>query len=196
MRKRLLTLWPVAAALALGGCATLNKEQCLSGDWRQIGRADGANGYTVDRLEEHREACAEFGVGPNERAYRQGREEGLLRYCTAANGYAEGRAGSSYRHVCPPQLEAEFLRNFRVGSTVHEFNQKIARLDEQIRSKERALEHTPERDKQGDRQNDRQSDRQNDEQRRWLRESIRALRHERAELESAKIAIELISLPR
>lgn len=192
MRKRLLTLWPVAAALALGACATLNKEQCLSGDWRQIGRADGANGYTVERLEEHREACAEFGVGPNERAYRQGRDEGLVHYCTGARGYAEGKAGNGYRHVCPPQQEAEFLRNFRIGSTVHDFNQKIARLDEQIRSKEKALEQTPERDRQGDKQNDRQSD----EQRRWLRESIRALRHERAELESAKIAIELISLPR
>ncbi|GEM_PF-5015394 len=71
----------------LSGCATLSKEECLQGDWYAIGYKDGANGYGVERLAEHSEACREHGAGVQADAYTQGRRVGLTYHCAESTVY-------------------------------------------------------------------------------------------------------------
>ena len=65
--------------LALFGCASMNKAECLVSDWQMIGYEDGARGYGSQHLARHRKACAKHGVAPDLAAYQQGRSEGLCR---------------------------------------------------------------------------------------------------------------------
>ena len=52
-------------------CATLNKDECLTADWYQIGYEDGAKGYPLSRIGKHRKACAKHGVTPDMPPYEQ-----------------------------------------------------------------------------------------------------------------------------
>ena len=101
-------VWCVCG-LFLTGCASLSKEECMAADWRTIGFEDGAKGRLLQRIGEHRESCAEYGIAPDFDAYRQGHQEGVSRYCNANVGYSVGRRGASYNGVCPSEFEAEFL---------------------------------------------------------------------------------------
>lgn len=103
-------------ALMLAGCATLSEDECLSGDWRGIGFVDGAEGYRPERVGEHREACARFGVTPNLSAWNAGYEEGLDRYCTPQNGVQIGASGGTYRGVCDGPRAARFMPAYQEGA--------------------------------------------------------------------------------
>jgi len=94
---------------AVSGCSTLSKGECLSANWKNIGYGDGAQGYLAARISQHRSACAEYNVTPDLNAYTAGRNEGLAQYCTPANGYNTGFAGTSYNGVCSNHNEKEFV---------------------------------------------------------------------------------------
>ena len=66
----------LAAALLAGGCASMDKPQCVNANWYAIGMEDGAQGRTLQRLGDHRRACAEHGVQPDAERYAAGRNEG------------------------------------------------------------------------------------------------------------------------
>ena len=42
----------LAAALPLGGCASMDKPQCVNANWYAIGKEDGARGQRAERLED------------------------------------------------------------------------------------------------------------------------------------------------
>lgn len=107
---RLIIIAGIAGlALGLGSCATMSEDQCLAGAWGEVGLADGRAGQPPERLGAHAEACAKFGVVPDEAIYFAAREEGLRSYCIPANGFEVGRRGDSYQGVCPASVEADFL---------------------------------------------------------------------------------------
>ncbi|MFA7241880.1 MAG: DUF2799 domain-containing protein [Sulfuricellaceae bacterium] len=166
------------ALVIQSGCATLSREECLRADWARIGREDGVRGYPGERIEDHRKACGEFGVSPDPSAYRKGRADGLMHYCTLAGGYEQGKSGASYRYVCPRELEAEFMRGFRTGTQIYELNQQITQLDGKIKAKEKELE----------------KDKLPEEQRRSLRDRIRDLERERNNLRSHRLSIERMTM--
>jgi len=114
MRWLVLTLFVVAS-----GCATLNREECVQGDWQSIGEDDGAKGYQMSRILKHREACVDYAVSPDPVAYERGYELGLVRYCTFRGGYKAGVAGRSYHKLCPEETEAEFLDGYETGRDVY-----------------------------------------------------------------------------
>lgn len=175
-------LVPLLVAV-LAGCSTLSKDECLRGDWQQYGYYDGTQGYPASRLQDHREACAEHRVVPDPVAYAYGREAGLLEYCTPRNGYHQGKSGSSYHYVCRPDLEAGFLRTFRLGQQVHEMSEKIRQIESKIRDKEKELDKDKDKDKK---------DKLSDEQRRHLRERIHDLEREKHTLQGMRQAVELM----
>ncbi len=130
-------LMGLSGALALSGCTTLSREECLIGDWYGIGVQDGAAGYSLERLAEYRQACAEYRIRPDRDAYRAGWEEGVRDYCTPQRGFREGRQGAFYAGICPPQLEWAFLREYRIGQELHEQERRIQELErEQERKRE------------------------------------------------------------
>ena len=123
----------------LSGCATLSEGECKTADWHEIGRQDGANGFTRARLHKHSEACSKFNVQPQPDRYFAGREVGLERYCTPRKGFDEGREGNHYRDVCPAELERAFLTAFRKGETIHKIDTNIETVEKDISRKEQQL---------------------------------------------------------
>jgi len=181
-----MRLWIIAAAgagslLGLASCATMSEEQCLAGDWGGQGYSDGASGLSMSRLDEHAEACAKHGVVPDAAAYRAGREQGLPRYCTPANGFRAGRTGSGYGGVCPAYLEADFLPAYRDGQIVHAAEQALTDARGRVESLGRELEHLDE--KITGKQAELRAEGLTDAQRDQIRDRIQEIRRERANAE-------------
>jgi len=126
-----------AALLVLAaGCATLDKNECLRADWYAIGLEDGARGQAVERLGDHRRACAEHGVTPQTERYLAGRTEGLKSYCTYEKGYSVGRSGQSYAGVCPA---GNFVPGYQRGKEIYDLQRRLDAVNDQIRKSRAAL---------------------------------------------------------
>ncbi|WP_051234286.1 DUF2799 domain-containing protein [Halomonas halocynthiae] len=160
----------LSALTLLSGCATLSEGQCRTMSWEQLGRMDGREGYPAARLFEHQKACAEYGVSISQNEYSQGREVGLLDYCTPHNGYQQGLKGARYHNVCPARLEAEFLARYRDGLVVHDAESELKRRETHIDRLERQLD--------SDKLDDKERKRLNHE----LRNLYRDYRHQQHEL--------------
>lgn len=139
-RVRLYCLMPVLLILLSSGCATLSEGQCVAGDWYAIGKRDGALGQARSRLFKHGQACAQYGMRPDERAYDAGRRHGLARYCTPRQGFIEGREGRGYRGVCTGPVEYAFLAAFQAGKDIHDAEEDLEWIERQIRSTESGLD--------------------------------------------------------
>lgn len=136
-----------------GGCATLSKDECLRGDWYNIGFTDGTRGYTAARFEQHLDACKAYQVLPQRAEYLQGRQAGLEHYCTPHNGYTVGKAAADYSGVCPPEREEPFLRAYLQGYVVyaHEkvdslrwrLSSDVDRLHDHLRTLDRLCREEP-----------------------------------------------------
>lgn len=122
---RIRVVATLTLTLALGGCATLSKEECLTVDWRTIGYEDGAAGYAADRIGQHRKACAKHGVTPDLDEYQRGREAGLREYCVPANGFRLGAQGGSYSGLCPPDLDGPFASAFESGRHLYVLQSRL-----------------------------------------------------------------------
>lgn len=131
----------IALCLLLGGCASLDKAECLNADWYAIGLEDGARGRALERLGAHRRACAEHGIAPNGERYLAGRHEGLKSFCTFQRGYSSGRAGQAFADVCPAALAAPFADGYRQGHGLYELNRQLASVQAEIRKSKEALKH-------------------------------------------------------
>jgi Protein of unknown function (DUF2799) len=133
MTAKLLFLFGVL--FYLGGCATMNQAECLNADWRLIGMEDGADGHLPSYLGEHRSACSYYDVTPDLNAYISGHNIGVKQYCTAANGFNEGRQGDKYNGVCPKQLEINFLPTYEHGYEHYLLSKDIRDAESSIRYK-------------------------------------------------------------
>jgi hypothetical protein len=129
-----------ALALHLSGCATLSEDQCRGADWQAIGYRDGSNGYDAGRIENHGEACAEYGISPDRQEYEIGRFRGLEIFCTARRGVQVGRQGGGYSGVCPADIEPAFLEGYDLGRRLYELDQYLSRLRQDIDQTQHALD--------------------------------------------------------
>lgn len=121
-------LFMVITAGFLSGCATLSKEECEVANWETIGFEDGSKGYASNRVSNHREACAEYGVAPNLEKYLAGHKRGIRLYCVPGKGFELGRSGTAYDGICPGDLEQSFLASYRQGFKVHELEVELYHL--------------------------------------------------------------------
>lgn len=125
--------------LALSGCASMSKDECLAVDWRTVGYEDGVEGYPGDHIAQHRKACAKYGVRADLALYQEGRNQGLVEFCQPTNGYNIGVRGGGYGGVCPAQLEPAFLRAYRAGRELHEMVARVSGTQAELESKRREL---------------------------------------------------------
>lgn len=169
------------ALVGLASCATMSADQCLAGDWAGQGLSDGASGLSMSRLADHAEACEKHGVTPDASAYRSGRDQGLVRYCTPDNGFRAGRTGSAYAGVCPASLEANFLPAYGDGRIVHETEQALADARGRVDSLGRELEDLDE--KITGKQAELRAEGLTDAERDQIRNRIQEIRRERANAE-------------
>lgn len=115
MRRVLVTT--LLLPFILGGCSSkgMDKAECVTADWRAIGYEDGSKGYRSDTFGRHRKACASHRVTANFDTYLTGHAEGLKIFCRPQNGYNVGVRGYRYSGVCPPHLEAAFVKSHSTG---------------------------------------------------------------------------------
>lgn len=140
MNTKLTGILALAAALFLSGCASMSEEECVTGDWAAIGYEDGSRGYTMEQFSNRRQACAKHGVAPDFRAYQEGRDEGLVRYCQPSRGYNLGVSGGRYNGVCDAALEEEFLDAYRIGHELYVLRRNVSDASSRIYAKESELE--------------------------------------------------------
>ena len=123
----------------LSACATLNKDECKTANWRVIGYEDGAKGYLAERIGQHREACAEYGVRPDLDAYNNGRAEGLHQYCIPVNGYKKGLSGTRYNGVCSGYNEDQFINAYNAGKQLFHEKSKLHKMENEFSHKQKHL---------------------------------------------------------
>lgn len=137
--RRIATAVTATALLALGGCASLSKSQCLADDWETVGYRDGANGVSSSALMRHQNACVKHGVTPDREAYMTGWQSGVEQYCQPVNGFAVGESGSGFSNVCPPRLQQAFHAAWQDGRRLHEARAEVAALHRGIEQREARL---------------------------------------------------------
>ena len=124
----------IGFSLALTGCATLTKEECLSGNWEEIGFRDGTNGKTSAFLQSHAKACEKTGVRPVQSLWEKGRKRGLPVYCVPSKAFSEGKSGRRVNAVCPaakmPALQAANAKGLEYYQYTEELNALQYRIDE------------------------------------------------------------------
>lgn len=130
----------IAVAVALGGCTTMNQNECMAVDWRTIGYEDGANGYSGDHIAQHRRACAKYGVTPDLNLYQAGRAQGLREYCRPQNGYEVGVRGGSYNGSCPADMQDGFVDAYQSGRQLYMLTSRVANTANRIEAAHRELD--------------------------------------------------------
>lgn len=129
-------------AWSLSGCASLSKQQCVEGNWLEIGRQDGIAGMGMERFQEHIKACDSYGIHPNLALYKQGRDLGLKSYCDVQRQLNLGLSGERYRPVCSGPIARLLKRanewgyqGYRVKSGIHSSQQQLDEVREKLRDK-------------------------------------------------------------
>lgn len=125
--------------LSLASCASLSEEECLIGNWQEIGFEDGANGRAPEFIARHRKACAEVGIAPNLSLWLEGREKGLRAYCRPQNAYAIGRRGGRIAPYCT-SVEAISMRPaydhgriyYEIGQDISELHREESRIESDL----------------------------------------------------------------
>lgn len=125
--------------LLLSACASMNEQECLTGDWYTVGYEDGVQGLTADRVGSYRKACASHNVRPDLQQYQAGREQGLREYCAPVNGFNVGQRGTTYSGVCPADMEVDFLSAFQAGRTLYQLRSQVNGASRSIAYKESEL---------------------------------------------------------
>ena len=98
-----ITATLISLVLVLSGCVSsrLTLEDCVNGDWYEIGRDDGTAGEDADQLSKHQKACAKQDIAADSEAYLRGYRDGNNSYCEAYDHYAAGIRGERHQEVCP-----------------------------------------------------------------------------------------------
>ncbi len=139
MNSKWIALLFSLATLALGGCASMNGDQCLTSDWKAIGFEDGSRGYSASRLGNHRKACAKHGVTPDFEAYQAGHGKGLDTYCQPSRGFSLGNNGGTYNGVCSAHREGDFIDAFNTGHKLYSLRSRVYTASNQIDRKRQHL---------------------------------------------------------
>jgi hypothetical protein len=70
----------------------------------------------------------------------RGHDDGLLRFCTPANGYRAGIAGRSIAVTCPANLSATFDDAYRYGHRIHLAEKELHSHDRALKAKRTELD--------------------------------------------------------
>jgi hypothetical protein len=168
------------AALLLNACATMSADECRTANWYEVGVRDGQAGRAAERLQEHREACAEVKVVPDEARYAQGRSVGLRTYCTPENAVHAGLAGETYEGVCGGGVAVVFARNYQAAYAVYTAKRVITGLDSEVSGKEREI------------RDDKTTDKRRGELRSEIREIDRKRERARDDLRGAELNLDRV----
>lgn len=129
-----VTFWLLTLCMSCVSRRAERISDCRNSDWYEIGREDGSLGRTVEVFQQHRKECVgqDQDTASVEPLYLNGREKGLIEFCTPNNGFNLGKSGDLYYYVCPYHLETQFLDEFRRGQKVLALQRENLRLDQRM----------------------------------------------------------------
>lgn len=144
MKTRSALLLPLLASLLLAGCESMSPAECKVADWGRVGHADGTRGESDRRIADYTEDCGKVGVVPNAQLYRYGWDQGIVNFCTPANGWREGLQGNSGKaSVCQGQAGYPgFARYLEAGLQVHNTQAQMQRNTRESERLQRRLEES------------------------------------------------------
>ncbi len=115
------------------------RNPCANIDWYEAGRSDGRLGYSLARLNEQRQRCDSTPNPVEVELYTNGRDAGLIEFCTSSGGFEAAKLGIIYERVCPEHLEKAFLTSYSIGLRVKELEGENAELEARIDNLTRLL---------------------------------------------------------
>lgn len=144
MTKYFSWLLLLLASLLLVGCESMSPSECKVADWGRVGHADGTRGESDRRIADYTEDCGKVGVIPNAQLYRYGWDQGIVNFCTPANGWREGLQGNSGKaSVCQGQAGYPgFARYLDAGLQVHNTQSLMQRNARESERLQRRLEES------------------------------------------------------
>jgi hypothetical protein len=160
-------------ALSAGGCATISEDQCLAGNWADIGYKDGANGKSRGRLADYADTCNKYGALPNRTVYLRNYEQGLDSYCTYERGFSRGEHGNDYNQVCSGALAEGFAEGYDAGRVIYEIRREHKQLVERYEDTVDAVINVRTR---------LENDELDDEERKRLRKKLHRLKDRREDI--------------
>ena len=169
--KALINL--VFMTFLLTSCASLSESECKTGDWKYVGMEDGTQGFPLSELDSHRDACSEYNITIDSKAYTAGRKSGLTEYCRLEIGYTVGSQGKTYHNVCSNK---EFSEKYYLGK-------KVYGLDQQIKSKNTDVGRLENEYNAG----------QDSSEKLHIRARIKGLNQDIIDLEKKRVALKMIS---
>ena len=125
----------ILSTVFVAGCGSSSKSaklSCEQKDWYELGRHDGAQGATPDRISEYKKDCNDGFNAFWETMYSNGRNAGLVEFCHPENSFELGRMGITYRYVCPSTMEPDFLAGYRNGQKARQIEIENQKLDAAI----------------------------------------------------------------
>ncbi len=133
-------IWAMMAGLLmiLVGCASVTKEECLTGNWDEIGYRDGTNGQTQDYIKQHEKSCERVDVTPNMSVWNAARLRGVPVYCVPQRAYTEGRSGNDVSPVCSADVMPALVAANDKGQRYYRLSQNIRELEDTVSDLESA----------------------------------------------------------
>jgi outer membrane murein-binding lipoprotein Lpp len=123
MHSRVRVIFGLCAAMVvslfLSGCATLNKNECQTVDWEQLGLQNGQAGEPQSYIAEHQKACSQYKLPVDTAKWDAGWQKGIRNYCTPANGLAAGQRGRTDGSMCPSDQMQQFSYYAQIGGRVY-----------------------------------------------------------------------------
>lgn len=122
--SRLLSHAFVAVVLALASGTACTQAPvkpqvtCANIDWFEMGRSDGTYGLPFAKIQEHQARCNGTPNPVDFDVYTNGRNLGLIEYCTATVGAQVAKEDRPYEGVCPAHMEKQFLSGYELGRRI------------------------------------------------------------------------------
>lgn len=135
MRSALLPTFLLAFLSACNPIQTKPEFTCVGFDWFEAGRVDGASGIPLSRISEHQARCDRTSTPMDVELYVNGRNAGLIDYCTPISGLEMGKTNQPYEGVCPEHLERSFLASYELGKKIRRLEAEKADLKARIEVK-------------------------------------------------------------
>jgi hypothetical protein len=129
----------LALGAFLSGCASLNKAQCISANWFDLGVDNALSGKRSSYVAEHTQACAKHAITPDFETYKKGWESGVIKFCTAQSGWRYAMNGRYYHNTCSAQAEHDFLPAYRLGRKIRDKKDQLKELEADSRELYKSL---------------------------------------------------------
>ena len=94
---------------------SLTKQDCMKGNWFNVGKKDVYLGFKPNRINHHKKTCLKYKLKVDPVQYAEGRLEGLKLFCTEESGYHWGRTNRENPQICPDSTSNLFLKGHRRG---------------------------------------------------------------------------------